>query len=321
LIEKLSTYNVTDFLLVKELHAVDDLKSRNRAENHVHVYLELSRSVDIKNSSFLDLTLIDEGKNSVYHGNYQRCKNTKSTLNYLLKEVDAGDSSSVLMSEGLQIRIGDFGELLNLDESLIKLAEKGEIKKALDLIKKNRPWLYLKSHMHLEKSLKDLYLKTLGCVPKYNFNQFQIPDELRALLSLAEKTNRTVHLFGDSGTGKSQFIKCYTLDVKKLNPLIINNFDALRFFNFNTHNAIIIDDIANLDKLKREEIIKFFDSEEETTFSLKHGSTRIPQSTPRFLITNHPLERVLGEDYTADKAISRRIVSFNLEGKTLFLRK
>ena len=76
-------------------------------------------------------------------------------------------------------------------------------------------------------------------------------------------------LLGEPGTGKTKFIESYCIDVFKLTPLIINNFDALKYFDDIRHNAIIIDDIC-LKHCDRSTVIKLLDSEDSTTFRVTY---------------------------------------------------
>jgi hypothetical protein len=304
---KLATYTVDEYLLCKEEH---DDKSK-----HVHVHLQLHRISDIKSEDFLDILFED----TRYHGNYQKCKKIRNIINYLLKGVQDLNSPDILMSKNMRSLVDNLGTLMGVDEALIQLAEKGQIAEAMAVLRKHRPEQYVKSHMFIEKSLKAIRLKTLGCTAKFNFNQFVLPENLKDGFSFVEKNKRSLHLIGDSGSGKSQIINAYAIEKRDLTPLTINNFDALRFFDSNKHNALIIDDPSKLKKLSREELIKLFDSEDATTFDLKHGSVQIPANTPRFIITNSALSAVVDKALAQDPAINRRIFSVDIRDLKLYI--
>lgn len=58
---KLDKYVIDGYLISKE---------ESRGHVHIHVFIKLLKKVDIVNSNYLDLKLLDE----VYHGNYQVTK-------------------------------------------------------------------------------------------------------------------------------------------------------------------------------------------------------------------------------------------------------
>lgn len=288
----------------------------------MHVYLQLHRTADIKNRSFLDISLEDPSTSvpsAYHHGNYQKCKKISNIINYILKDIHDLNSPDILLSKNIRNQIDDLGALMGVDESLIQLAEKGRIAEAMQILRKHRPEQYVRSHMFIEKSLKALHLKALGCKARFNLDQFVLPENLKEGFSFVEKNRRSLHLIGRSGSGKSQIISSYAIERRNLTPLIINNFDALRFFDSNKHNALIIDDLSKLDDLSREELIKLFDSEDETTFNLKHGSAQIPANTPRFIVTNSALSEIVDKTLADDPAIKRRIFSVDIRDSKLYI--
>lgn len=111
----------------------------------------------------------------------------------------------------------------------------------------------------------------------------------------------------------------------KFNPLVINNKDALRFFNNDTHNAIIFDDCSWPEDINREELIKLIDSEQPTTHSIKHSSVMINKSTPRFVIVNYanPWSHIQLSISTVyqDPAVKRRINIITLPDDAKLVRE
>ena len=122
-------------------------------------------------------------------------------------------------------------------------------------------------------------------------------------------------LLGEPGTGKTKFIESYCIDVFKLTPLIINNFDALKYFDDIRHNAIIIDDIC-LKHCDRSTVIKLLDSEDSTTFRVTYRTITIPVNTPRFILSNLELKDLVS--FELDEGITRRIIVTNIGGLKLY---
>lgn len=92
----------------------------------------------------------------------------------------------------------------------------------------------------------------------------------------------------------------------------------MRFFNDSVHNAIIIDDTC-LKSLNREQLIKLFDSESESTFNVKHSSVRIPENIPRYFCSNLNLADAIS--VPLEKAIERRVQMINIEDRKLYICK
>ena len=124
--EKLDKYIVLSYLLVKEIATIEN--------SRVHIYIRLYKRCDIKPASRLNLINDD---NTPIHGNYQSVKYINKTVEYMLKDVENKDDENiVIFSDDLSSRITKLGCFLSLDATMIKLAEEGQIKKALELLKK-----------------------------------------------------------------------------------------------------------------------------------------------------------------------------------------
>jgi type IV secretory pathway ATPase VirB11/archaellum biosynthesis ATPase len=125
---------------------------------------------------------------------------------------------------------------------MIDLARQGKVKDALELYEKEAPAQYLKNWMRrsIDKSLKGLYMKARGLEFKYPLSSFKVP----AILSqtMRKKTNKTIVLVGEPGSGKTKYLIAHCREVLNVEPLIINNIDGLRFYN--GQSVIILDDVA-----------------------------------------------------------------------------
>ena len=200
---------------------------------HVHVYLSFDRKVDIKNKNFFDLKFNDGNKKQIVHGNYISVKKPYEAIGYVLKNVDSKNPDILLYSPNMDRLINDSGQFTSLDESMLALAERGEIKEALELLRVEDVKRFLKDKFHLESLLRKHYLSKLGFETKFNLKDFVIPDCLQAVLDSPEIRNgfRTLFFVGGPGTGKSQFILALLKSWGR-SPAVINNIDGIRFFNF-----------------------------------------------------------------------------------------
>lgn len=229
-----SNYIVKDYVIVREYHA--------DGTPHVHVYLSLHKPFNTTNPNFLDLKSGD----SFVHGNYESAKLPNKVIQYMLKHINDKNSQDLLFSSDMSVRIDKIGTFLPIDEVILHLAESGDIKGALSLFKKEYPKEYGKNHISIEKSYRQLYLKQIGFTSKFNFKDFNVPDDLLTLLnndcSPHSKQRKTLVLIGPPGTGKTEFVEAFVVDVLKGQPLTINNFDGLRLFDPDKHSVIIFDD-------------------------------------------------------------------------------
>ena len=313
IISKLNSFNVVEYLITREEHSEGlSLSDGTDKGKHFHVFIETSKKVDIINPNRLDL----EYENQLFHGNYQSAKQKNYVIEYILKDIyNIKDKENILFSRNLMLRIREGGLFKSYQEAMIDLAEKGKIKDAMDLLKAMDPNQYMKSHASVRKSLTSLFAQAMGCVPKFSLKNFNVPAYLEEGFQHALEQKKTLLLVGEAGTGKSQLLLSYVRKGLKLEPLLINDYNSLRDFNEGFHTAIIIDDI-DLSKLSREVVIKLFDSSDEATFDVKYGTVRIPVNTPRFIASNKTLGLMM--NFGNDKAITRRVITINIEGTKLY---
>jgi CMP-N-acetylneuraminic acid synthetase len=65
---------------------------------------------------------------------------------------------------------------------MIAMAKKGLIKEAMQLYEKNAPKRFIRDHVHMQKSLKSLYLKNEGLKPvDFKIKDFRVPQKLEKL--------------------------------------------------------------------------------------------------------------------------------------------
>jgi hypothetical protein len=306
--EKLNTWTVKHYVLVKELH--------EDGNPHIHVYLKTIRMVHIASVSYMDLELT--GK--TLHPNIQPARKVTNVLQYMLKFVQSKTDENLLFSESMSSRIDDNAEFMPLAKAAMALARKGQLQEALNLYENERPDFFIQNHLSLEKSLRGLFLKAHGAVAKFDFSKFSIPESLSELLGKVEtgfqtRSPKSLYLHGGAGTGKSRLIESFVIQKMKLKPLVVNNFDAIKEFKQGVHTAIVFDDI-DLKKLSEEELIKLLDSEQETTFRVTYGNAFIPAYTLRFFISNKELKDCVSFPLT--EAMTRRVMVFALGETKMF---
>ena len=308
--KKLSHYIIKDYIIVREFH--------EDGNPHIHVYLNLNRQFNTYNPCYLDL---DAGNGTYCHGKYESARSPNFVIEYILKNVNDKYDPNVLFSPNLSDRIDLLGTFMSLGESVIALARQGKIEEALNLYEKDKPLEFVKSHTTLEKSLRGLYLKARGFQTKFNFKDYIIPEDLNNLLTHYNK-GKTLVLIGSPGSGKTQMITSFLTQVVSLKPLIVNNFDSIRFFDNKIHNAIVFDDCAWDPLMAREYLIKLVDSEVPTTHNIKHGSVMIDKPTPRVVIVNSTDPWVSSLEFNSfggpenpykDPAVTRRVTIYVLD--------
>jgi hypothetical protein len=306
----LINWGIAEFLIVQEEHQINT--SINES-THLHAYIKLHKKANINSPEYLHLL---NNRNEKIKGKYETVKKKESVIQYLLKDVfDINNEDFIIFSKHLTGRISNKFGYQTLEDSMIQLAERGFIDKAMDLLRRDKPSQFMKSHMAIEKSLRALFLKKKGFTPKFNVNDFIIPIELNELLNeVILNKEQSLAIYGDSGSGKSQFIRAWAHD-KGLTPLFVTHPNALKDFIEGQHNLIIMDDTMNLKMFTREALIHFISSQDASTHNVKHGSISIPETTRILLFNKTPVE-TFGE-LVNDSAIRRRIVFFNLGSTSL----
>jgi hypothetical protein len=113
---------------------------------HAHVYLELAKKCDIKNSSWLDIK--HEGE--TFHGNYQAVRNKNAVLRYLMKGND------YMKSEGIHIYSNEQGQLISLEEHTLMVAREKGISHALREYVKYDVKNAVKNFTKIEKNIRHI---------------------------------------------------------------------------------------------------------------------------------------------------------------------
>jgi hypothetical protein len=309
--ELLSPFDLIDLVVSKESHSLDDSAvSKAKYSFHYHVYFKVKRKLDIKNPRYFDIPSEALGERN-YHPNIKsNIKNHSHIINYILKDHSGNldDDSKVMISDGLKIRLSPEGTLLSEDHIMLKLIREGKIDDAMSMQERLHPKTILNKHMQLEKSFRDLYMKSLGYKSKFTLDDFIVPPVLAGLLDKALIEQKTLFIMGKPGSGKTRFIMAYCED-KGIKPLIVNNIDALKSIQ-EDHGMIVFDDV-DFSNSSREELISLLDAEKSSDIRILYQTVQLPANLPRTILSNTAPNEVFGR-FAPRGEVTRRFLFLNL---------
>jgi hypothetical protein len=307
---------IQEYLIAQEDH-LDGTK-------HLHMYLRLEKKIDITNPQILNLVGTDTkdvfGRTKTFHGNYQGVKSQKDVINYIIKEkhldIITGhlDTQRCLISDEIMLRINDQGKYLDLDEAMISLAKKGRIDEAMQLFEKHRPKEFLRKMATIENNLTRLfYTRTVGLKPKFNFNSYYIPENLKQAI---QEQDKFIWIQGQSGIGKTQAITGI-LEYLGHTTLRITDLEGIK--HFTRKNTMILFDDVNFQQIRgeRELIIHYLDIHNGFNANFKHGSIYVPPVKKIAISNSHPAQ-IFSPEFLKDESIKRRITIINLRNIPLF---
>lgn len=311
---KLHRWIIQDYVITQEDHKEGESANVGK---HLHCYIELHKKCDIKNPEFLHLL---DTTGATVKGNYQQVKKDTDVIQYILKDVDIKDiNDNSIISKNIRDRICDIkGFEDDVHKSIIRLARKGEIDSALEMMEQHFPKEFMRSHMNIEKSLRALYLKNQGLVTRFDISNFMIPNELRDFLDSHQKNNfnKTIVLIGESNTGKTAFTKAWLKAIGK-NYMYITHLEGLKKLEAK-HDFIVFDDCQGLLGISREQVIAIVDIENENDLRILYQSQSIPQDVGRVIIANNK-NRIFTEEMWRDPAIERRVSIFIIKEGISFI--
>lgn len=199
---------------------------------------------------------------------------------------------------------------------MIFLSERGEVSRAIDLLKSENPKEYVNRGSHIEKRLLEIHLKGVGCKVKYPFDSFELPDDIKEVLSIFERQinigeTKTLVIKGNPGTGKTEFLKAYFEQKLGLPVLVINHKEGLKNWDISKHKAIIYDD-PQFKELTRKELIALMDYNSQS-IKIRYTMGNIPSNTPKALALNTSLYQC--NTAFEDEAVQRRRIVYQLDKK------
>ena len=308
-------FSVMEYIIIRENHIDNSVN----IDSHLYCLIKCNKKVDTISASRLDLS----GK---FHGKYEAVKNEQNTLNYILEKMTleniSKDKDKVVMSPYYQDMINKHSnvsipkenkdsKVLTVEESMLSLARAGKIAAAMEILEKEKPHVFMKSHMSIEKSLKDLYIKSIGYTSKYDPRKdFVFPPSLQDVFSDCIKNGLSLYVFGHPGFNKTSGMKGLCEIVGKI-PVTANTVDSIRKFDPTVHDCLILDNI-NLRACPRKTLIALFDSQNAMDITTRYKDTHIPEKVLRIFISNKSLIESLGPTLGSDKAILRRIKEYRL---------
>jgi len=293
--EKLS---IEDYIIALEMH--------EDGSPHYHILLVLSKRCDIKISSYLDLKDQD---NNVFHGKYEKVKNFKNAIKYVVKE------NNFITNMRLPIYKGNF---IQPEEFVIHQArEKGEIEALNDYIKDypERLTKYLsilkrtlKNIREIENAITEEEIPVEVPYDKIDFSNIKQAKELKEWVDADKK--ETLVLTGKSGTGKTTWALSFCKE-QKLKTLYITDFEGFKNLKNKKKDAWILDDanLAKITKITGEALTKLIDNSTQADLRLLGQSLKRPRNMIQIIITNN-LSSVIKK---LEKRVSRRIRIINFD--------
>ena len=256
-----STNNVLEQLKYKlgRFSYIISKEAHSDGGTHFHVLLIHRRKFNVKNPYLLDLEI--NGK--VAHGNYKPVNNLEYTVYYVCK-----DKQYITNLDNLQD-----GQLLTAKEYIYQqVLLKGVDKALLDY-----------SQTHKEKALAGLSVSALkkhfADIQKielstkidlidtpFTLDNFNIDPPLREWII---NPTKTLIIAGESGVGKTQFLKAVAKE-RCSKTLVVNHIEDFRRLN-DTYDCILIDD-ANIDKLDDTQLLSLIDNQTGKTLRVMYDT-------------------------------------------------
>ncbi len=282
-------------------------KHKDESKEHLHCYLELKKTFRTQNPFVFDLKSSEKKKQ---HGNYQSARNKRKVINQILKK-----GKKVWICEKIKKRLVE-NEQLSVEETIIYLSRKGDLKGAMDLYEKEKPKEFLKNHISMEKSLQILYKRKKEGKGKQAQKSFKVPEKVKKWFETSKNKEKSLWVSGESGLGKTQLI-ISLCEKQKLRVLRVTHKENLHNFSAEDHDIILFDDQHFPGN--REDKISLVDSSMESTIEHKWGHKEIPKKVQKVFLSNQsPEEKFkLKEDGKRDP-IRRRIQHVEVK-KALFL--
>jgi len=278
---------------------------------HFHVYIRGVKKIEIKNANLLNIVFNDVE----YHGNYQKSRSPRGSIEYILKTVDSLslNSHKLLCSEDLRLMISESGIYEGLDRSLVNLAREGKISEAMELLESEDISKFLNSGEKVRKRLMSIYVEHVGFEPRFSMKNFALPLRVEQALevwfkSVKENNAKVLLLLGSSGSGKTELLLTYIYERFKVKPHLISCYDGIS--KVLAGEGIIYDDF-NWDSLVRAERISLLDYNRKVV-NIKNGSTVIEANSIKAITANwYPFDK-------HDPALSRRLIIVDLNDLSLF---
>ncbi|OMJ21113.1 Replication-associated protein [Smittium culicis] len=256
--------DIETYIVARELHA--------DGTPHIHAYLKVKKTINSKNPRYFDIM--------GYHGNYESCRYPKNVMKYVMKDKNYITNSTESQSKKSGL------------DTINKVFACSTVEEAIAVIRSdyNLARDYLRNPIGYEQGLAHILHppKPVTRNPAHRFRD--VPELLNW-----DRQDKTLWLYGVTGTGKTSFAKTlYTM------PLFVTHLEDLKKIK-PYHNGIIFDDMNFVTLgFSREEMIKLTDLDDDRSFSVKYTSKTIPAKMSRVFCSNVSI-------FYDDKAIRRRL--------------
>lgn len=171
------------------------------------------------------------------------------------------------------------------------------VREGLQIIKTNKPRDYCLYGHTIERNLNNNAKKPFA-------HRYTMEDFLRPAVDFTEKST---HVFGPSGTGKTSYVVAHFL-----NPLVISHIDALKKLTPD-HDAIVFDDMSFL-HWPPETVIHLVDKDFDRDLHIRYGTVHVPAGTIK--VFTHNSRDIFYKPETPEEqqaAINRRLNYINIQ--------
>jgi hypothetical protein len=264
--------SIKDYIITQEKSSADGGRD-------LHVYLNLTKKVNIISTNKLDLKL-DSGEK--VHGRYETVRNKEDVIHYIRK---SGDFITNLFNSS------------DIYVELYRLAKEESIDAAMKYLESVRPEWICTRFKNIRSNL-ECYIKSNSkkAEPVFSIENFNYPKEVLNWLE-HEKDTKTLVLIGSSGFGKTEGM--ITL-LENYNPMLIKDLNKLGDLNSKI-KAIILDD-TNWEKVDKETILGLTDKTRPYDLRILYKTVEISNTLIKVILLNNDKF-----DYSEDDPISRRI--------------
>lgn len=266
---------------------------------HLHAVVGYPSKINIRDQRHWDF----EG----HHPNIGPVRNLRATCDYIRKEdpepLYGGSGGACSFGPRAE---GGSGRKARDDGKYIELARGGDYKAALACFTERYPKEYVLRKTQVEENLRGMAKRVRGAV-SYGLETFQEAAEGW------DRTERTLFLWGPSGTGKTEYAKA----LLGTEVLLVRHMDQLKGLN-EEHTGIVFDD-CGFHHWPRESVIHLLDLKNDSGINVKHGCVVIHAGLPRVVTHNFDRDNVFPA--CAAGAIDRRLFVVHVDADIRLLNE